>query len=72
MIDEKRVAVIVPIREGSQRIKNKNMNVFCQKPLAKWFLDKLRTLDYIDDIFVSTASREYTEIVRRWGYRWTK
>ena len=60
----KRLAII-PARAGSQRIKNKNMKKFFNKPLISYTLRAAKRSNLFDTIHVSTNSKEifnYTNI----------
>lgn len=48
---------IFPLKEKSQRIKNKNFKVFCGKPLYRWMLDKLIKNKNINKIIINTDSK---------------
>jgi CMP-N-acetylneuraminic acid synthetase len=68
MIGHKKVIGIMPIREGSTRIKDKNVRMFLGVPLAKYVLDKVSKCKYIDEIYVSTSSERYQNLIHSWGY----
>ena len=63
----KRLAVI-PAREGSKRIKNKNIKNFCGKPIISYALNAAKESDLFDTIHVSTESEEIANIVRDLGF----
>lgn len=65
---EKTVA-FVPIRSGSQEIKNKNINKMYGKPLCFWALEALQK-SYINKIVVATDSKKYKEIIS--GFQFDK
>lgn len=48
---------LFPIKEKSQRIKNKNFKLFCGKPLYRWMLDKLIKNKNINKIIINTDSK---------------
>lgn len=68
MINGRKVYAVVPMREGSTRLKDKNISIFAGKPLALITLNKIWMCKYIDKIFVSTSSPRYQAIVEGWGY----
>ena len=63
----KRLAVI-PAREGSKRIKNKNIKNFCGKPIISYALNAAKESGLFDTIHVSTESEEIANIVRDLGF----
>lgn len=48
---------LFPIKEKSQRIKNKNFKLFCGKPLYRWMLEKLIKNKNINKIIINTDSK---------------
>ena len=56
MIQNKKILAIIPARENSKRIKNKNIKMFCGKPLIHWTIDQALNSFIIDRVIVSTDS----------------
>lgn len=56
MIHNRRVVAIVPIKEHSERVKNKNFREFSGKPLYHHILDTLDKTYAVDQIIVDTDS----------------
>jgi CMP-N-acetylneuraminic acid synthetase len=52
------IKALVPIREHSKRVKNKNTRSFCNKPLFYWILKSLDASSHISEIIVDTDSKE--------------
>ena len=50
------LAAIIPVREGSTRIKNKNSRTFASKNLLQIKIEQLKRISSIDEIIVSTDS----------------
>lgn len=50
----KKIVALLPMKENSQRIINKNFKEFNGKPLFKWVLDTLLSLKKIDLIVINT------------------
>lgn len=48
----------IPIRKGSKGIPNKNIRLFCNKPLYCWCLDSLIASNITDEIWIATDSEE--------------
>jgi len=51
-------------RAGSKGILNKNIQIFCGKPLISWAIELALQVRQINDVFVSTDSEEIAEIAR--------
>lgn len=58
MINGKRVIALLPMKANSERVKGKNFKAFAGKPLFRWILDSLLSVDYIDQIVINTDARE--------------
>ena len=54
----KKIIAIVPIRKGSQRVKNKNFRPFAKKNLLAYKIETLKKIDFFDDIIINTDSDE--------------
>ena len=64
---KKEIVAIVPIRKGSQRIKNKNFRAFGDKNLLEIKLNSLKKVKLIDKIVVSTDSDLAIKIAKKNG-----
>ena len=49
-MSRQKITAIVPVKKGSQRIKNKNLKKFAGKNLLKIKLEMLKKIDVIDNI----------------------
>lgn len=58
---------IVGIRSGSKGVPHKNIRELAGKPLVGWILDTARKSKYINRLVVSTDSKKYAEVARRFG-----
>lgn len=67
MIDDKRSIAIVPARGGSQGLPGKNVRELCGKPLIAWTIEKAKKSRYVDEILVTTDSREIADVAVRYG-----
>jgi N-acylneuraminate cytidylyltransferase len=56
---------IITLRDGSQRIKNKNMKILNGKYLWQWVFDEAKKSKCIDKIVASTSCEEYEFILRQ-------
>ena len=54
----KTIAIIL-IREGSEGLPNKNIKLFCDKPLCFWTIEQALNSKVFDEIWVSSDSEEY-------------
>jgi len=66
-MNREKITAVVPVRAGSQRIKNKNFKPFAKSNLLRVKLDILKELDAIDEIVVSTDSKVALEIADEYG-----
>jgi len=58
---------LIPAREGSKRIKNKNIKFFCGRPLISYSIELAKKSKLFDDVIVSTDSKKIAKIARRYG-----
>ena len=61
MFKNKRIIAFIPARAGSKRIKNKNKKILNGIPLFQYSVDVAKKSKYIDNIIVSTDSKEILE-----------
>ncbi len=57
------ITAIVPIKEHSERLPEKNFRDFNGEPLYHWILNTLESVSEIDNIVVNTDSEEIVETV---------
>ena len=67
MINGKRVLAVIPARSGSKGLPGKNIIELCGKPLIAWTIERAKQSAFIDEIIVSTDSKEIAEIAIRFG-----
>ena len=60
-----RSIAFVPMRSGSKSIKNKNIKLFCNKPLFYWGLSAALSSNQFDEIIISTNSENYAELIQQ-------
>jgi CMP-N-acetylneuraminic acid synthetase len=53
-----RLVALLPMKANSQRVKGKNFKNFCGRPLFRWVLDTLLSVQAIDLIVINTDARE--------------
>jgi len=64
---KKNILAIIPARSGSQRLKNKNILKFDDKPLiAHTILEALKVKE-LNEIIVSTDSKQISKISKKYG-----
>ena len=51
----KKITAVIPVRQGSQRVKNKNFKEFAGKSLLEHKIDVIKKLP-VEDIIVNTDS----------------
>lgn len=57
MLNGKKVVALLPIKANSERVKGKNFRMLSGKPLFKWILDTLLSIQEIDQIVINTDAR---------------
>jgi CMP-N,N'-diacetyllegionaminic acid synthase len=62
-----KLIAVVPVRQGSGRVKDKNFKPFCGQSLLEIKLAKLKQVAGIDEIIVNTDSDLAIEIADRFG-----
>ena len=62
----KRLAII-PARSGSQRIKNKNIKIFHNKPIISYSIKTALKSKLFKKIHVSTESKKIKKVVKSYG-----
>lgn len=65
MIGSKKLLAIVPVRAGSQRVKNKNLRKFARSSLLEIKLKQLKKIREIDEILVSSDSDKMLRIAKK-------
>jgi CMP-N-acetylneuraminic acid synthetase len=58
---------IIPAREGSKGIKDKNVSTCNGKPLIYWTIEAARKAKEIDRLIVSTDSTRYRDMLEQYG-----
>jgi len=57
MSDKPHIVALLPMKANSQRVAGKNFRNFCGKPLFRWILDTLLSVEEIDQIIINTDAR---------------
>jgi CMP-N,N'-diacetyllegionaminic acid synthase len=66
MKSKKKILGIIGIRSGSSELKDKNIKMLGNKHLIGWILDAAKNSKRINKIIVSTDSKKYQKIVRKY------
>ncbi|MDA9633202.1 pseudaminic acid cytidylyltransferase [bacterium] len=64
---ESKIICIIPARSGSKRILNKNIKLFCGKPLISYVIKNAFKSKLFDKIIVSTDSQKISKIAINYG-----
>ena len=67
MINNKSVLALIPARSGSKGIIDKNIKKIKNKELIGYSIEHALTSKYIDKVIVSTDSKKYAKISRKYG-----
>ena len=59
-----KVLAVIPSRKGSKRIPKKNIKSFLDKPMIEWPILSLKSMNIINDIYVSTDCVESEKIAK--------
>lgn len=69
MYKDKHILAIIPARGGSKGLPGKNIRPLLGKPLIGWTIESALASAYLDEIFVSTDSREIADTAESFGVR---
>lgn len=62
-----RIATFIFARGGSKGIPGKNIKLFCGKPLIAWSIEQALAVKGVNDVYVSTDSKEIADVAKRYG-----
>lgn len=60
-----KITAVIPIRSGSQRVKDKNLRPFANTTLMENKIEMLLNVPELDSIIVNTNSEEAIDIVNK-------
>ena len=63
-----KTVAFIPLRGGSKSIPNKNIKLFCGKPLVYWSLRAAQCCSFIDEIILATDSALIEQVVTKFGF----
>ena len=69
---KKIIKAVIPVRAGSQRVKNKNLREFNEKNLLVYKIEKLKKVKGLSGIIVNTDSEEAIEIAKKYEVNFWK
>lgn len=69
MYKDQKIIAVIPARGGSKGIPGKNIKPIYGKPLIAWTIETALASEHIDDVIVSTDSKEIREVAERYGAR---
>jgi N-acylneuraminate cytidylyltransferase len=58
---------VIPARGGSKRIPQKNIKIFCGKPIIAWSIEAAKQSKCFDRVIVSTDDERIASIARQYG-----
>ena len=64
---EKRIIALIPARQGSERIKHKNIKNFFSHPLLSYAIQSAIKSKLFEKVVVSTDSLKYAKIAKYYG-----
>lgn len=53
-----RIVALLPMKANSERVRGKNFRLFNGKPLFRWILDTLLSIEDIDQVVINTDARQ--------------
>ena len=59
------VLAIITARQGSKRLKKKNIKILGRKPLVNWTIDFAKNINFFDDILITTDDFEILNIAKK-------
>lgn len=69
MINDKNLTAIIPVRAGSQRVKNKNTRLFSGSTLIDIKIQELLKVKNIDEILLTSDSDEMIKIAKKYNIK---
>jgi CMP-N-acetylneuraminic acid synthetase len=57
MTSKQRIVALLPMKANSERVRGKNFRDFSGKPLFRWILDTLLSIEEIDQVIINTDAR---------------
>ena len=67
-----KIVAMIPVRMGSQRVKNKNLRLIGSKPLIKYIIDSTVESDVFDEIYINSEAPVFQNIADENGIKFYK
>jgi len=67
MYNDKKILTLIPARGGSERLPNKNIKIFDDKPMIAHCISKALAMSEVDSVVVSTDSPKIAEVATHFG-----
>ncbi len=67
MLNKKTIIAIIPARGGSKGLPGKNIKELCGKPLIAWSIEAGLKSKYLDEVMVTTDSKDIADISKQYG-----
>lgn len=67
MYKNKSFLAIIPARAGSKGLYKKNIKQLCGKPLIAWTIDSALKSKYLDEVMITTDSKEIANIAKEYN-----
>jgi CMP-N-acetylneuraminic acid synthetase/quercetin dioxygenase-like cupin family protein len=67
-----KVIAMIPVRMGSQRVKNKNLRLINGKPLVKYILESTIAADVFDEIYINSEADVFDTIANESSVKFYK
>lgn len=67
MYKNKSFLAIIPARGGSKGLLGKNIKELCGKPLIAWSIESGLKSKYLDEVIVTTDSKDIADIAKQYG-----
>jgi CMP-N-acetylneuraminic acid synthetase len=65
----KNIAIIIPARTGSKRLKNKNIFNFNSKPMIYWSIKAAQNCSFKNSVYVSSENKKILKIAKKYGVK---
>lgn len=69
MYKGKKILAIIPARGGSKGLPGKNIRPLLGKPLIAWSIEHAKNSEFVDEIFISTDSKDIADVAEMYGVR---
>jgi CMP-N-acetylneuraminic acid synthetase len=57
-MSRRKIVALLPMKANSERVRGKNFRTFAGKPLYRWILDTLLSIEEIDAVVINTDARD--------------